>query len=207
MKEVFWYDNLYVLFENVQSFFPSADMDLVEKLNAIMRLSIYIGIILTLLGANYLYLYIPVAIGLFTIFIYKNQVENMEKFFGEKVIEGKKCVAPTLDNPFMNFNQITSDRCRPPACKSYDNPVIKEEIEDNFTAKLFRDVGDLYNKNNSQREFYTAPCTTAVSDQTSFAKWCFGTDSNCKQDTIKCAPESGSGFTNPGTVFTQYGVK
>jgi len=209
MSEPFWYDNLYILFQHVQDFFPSAEMTLVEKLNAIMRFAIYIGIILTLLTGNYLYLYIPVAIGLFTIFINKNQRDNMETFFGGYRIKeneyGKKCVLPTLDNPFMNFNQITSDRCRPAACKSYNNPEIKQEIENRFNYKLYRDVSDLYDKSNSQHQYYTAPVTQACSDQASFAKWLYGQGPVCKEQTDKCAPEYSPYFNQQ--VFTQYGVK
>ncbi len=140
MSEPFWFDNLYILLQHVQDFFPSSEMTLVEKLNAIMRFAIYIGIILTLITGNYLYLYIPVAIGLFTIFINKNQRENMEHFFGSYRVKQNeyenKCVLPTLDNPFMNFNEITSDRCAPPGCKSYNNSEIKEEIEGERKKKL-----------------------------------------------------------------------
>ena len=42
----FWYDNIYILFQNPDSFLPSIDMDFTEKLNSLMRLSLYVGIIL-----------------------------------------------------------------------------------------------------------------------------------------------------------------
>ncbi len=187
---VFWYDDIKVLYENPDDFYPSYNMNLVEKLNAITRLALYIGILLVLLTFNYLYLYIPIGIGLFTILIYKMQKDNIEKFFNEyeKMVENE-CVKPTVDNPFMNFNNITDSRYRAPACKSYNNKEIQEEINENFNDKLYRDVGDLYNKNNSQREYYTMPSTTAVNEQTSFAKWCFNTGPTCKEEGIKCAPE------------------
>jgi len=168
-------------------------MNLVTKLNAIMRLSIYVGIILSILTMNYLYLYIPVGVGLFTVFIYKMQKDNIENFFADydrlNCADNKPCVKPTTDNPFMNFNQITDDRYRPPACKSFDDKEIKKEIEDKFNYNLYRDVGDLYSKNNSQREFYTVPSTEVINDQTSFAKWCYYQGSTCKEDGIRCAPQ------------------
>ncbi len=102
---------------------------------------------------------------------------------------GEPCVEPTTDNPFMNFNNITDDRDRPPACKSFDNDVVKKKIEENFNYNLYRDVGDLYSKNNSQREFYTMPNTKSVNDQNSFARWLYETGPTCKEDGIKCAPE------------------
>ena len=71
MSQTFWYDDYKVLFENPDEFYPSHDMSLVEKLNAITRLALYIGVILVLITMNYVYLYIPIGIGLFTIFVYR----------------------------------------------------------------------------------------------------------------------------------------
>ena len=193
---IFWYDNIYSLFENLDSFFPTYDMDLIQKLNAIMRFAIYVGIILTLLTNNYLYLYIPVGIGIFTIFIQKGNTQKLEQFFSNSPTPiayspdiDAPCTLPTPDNPFMNFNNITDDRERPPACKTYNNKTLQNNVDNNFEHNLYRDVSDLYNKNNSQREFYTMPSTSAVSDQTSFAKWLYNTGPTCKEDATKCAPE------------------
>ncbi len=197
---VFWYDDIKVLFDKPDDFYPSFDMNLIEKLNAITRLSWYIGLILVLLTFNYLYLYIPVGIGLFTILIYKMQKDNVEKFFADydrlACASGEPCTKPTTDNPFMNFNNITDDRFRTPACKSYDDPKIQKEIEDKFNYNLYRDVGDLYSKNNSQREFYTMPNTQVISDQTSFAKWAYGTGPTAKEDTTKNISEWSPIMTN-----------
>ena len=46
----FWTENFKVLFEdnNYLKFFPTMKMDTVEKLNATMRLSIYLGIALVM---------------------------------------------------------------------------------------------------------------------------------------------------------------
>lgn len=207
MTTKFWLDDISVLFTDMDDFYPSYDMNLVEKLNAIVRLSLYLGIILTLVSYNYLYLYIPIAISGFTILIYKTQKQNMEQFFIEYdrqcCSDNKPCVKPTVHNPFMNFNYITDDRNRPPACKSYDNEAIKQDIEDKFNQNLYRDVGDLYSKNNSQREFYTMPSSRVVSDQTSFAKFLYAQpQKTCKEDSISCAPEWSPIETNQ--IFEPY---
>jgi len=189
----FWFNNYKILFENLDDFYPSDNKNLVEKLNSLMRLSIYLGVILSLFTMNYLYLYIPIFIGFITVLIYNTKKDDIENFLSNcndmKCDTSVKCVQPTTDNPFMNFNTITDDRYRAPACKSFDNSTIKEKIEDKFNINLYRDVGDLYGKNNSQREFYTMPSTEVVSNQTSFAKWLYNTGPTCKEDTIKCTAE------------------
>jgi hypothetical protein len=111
------------------------------------------------------------------------------------------CQKPTVHNPFMNFNIITDPRKRPPGCLSYDRPDIKDQIEDKFGYNLYRNVSDLYGKSNSQREYYTMPSTTMPNDQTAYAKWLYNTGSTCKENTIKCAPETGAGFTS--NMFVQ----
>jgi hypothetical protein len=186
----FWLYNFRVIYNKYNEFYPTYTMTLNEKLNAIFRLSIYIGIILMLITNNYLYMYIPGTIGIFTIIIYKYYKKDFENFFQEyNRIDNECCVKPSEDNPFMNFNQITDDRLRGPACRSYNDEKIKEEITKNFDHNLYRDVSDVYGKNHSQRQFYTMPSTQAISEQTSFAKWCYKTGPTCKENTIKCAAE------------------
>ena len=55
----FWLSNFKILIEKsrLTEFFPNYDMTLNEKLNAITRLSIYLGIILALVTNNYNYLF------------------------------------------------------------------------------------------------------------------------------------------------------
>lgn len=203
-QEIFWYQMPSILWERsrLAEFYPSYDMSLSEKLNAIMRLGIYIGLVLFLVMNNYNYLWIPVMIGVFTVFIYKSQKANVETFFNNyradydgvdmgntvQSMESAEQVKPTVDNPFMNFNQITDSRFRAPAQKSYNNDYLKADIEDKFNAGLYRDVDDIWSKSHGQRQFYTMPNTKAVSDQTSFAKWLYNSPPTLKEDTIKGAP-------------------
>jgi len=187
----FWFNNFKILIKDYDQFYPSYEMDLNHKLNAIFRLSIYIGLLLVITSKNYLYFYIPLTICLFTIIInkyYKNSIENFFKDYNS-LTPDENCVRPTINNPMMNFNQITDDRLRGPACKSFDNDVVKEEIDKTFDNNLYRDVSDVYGKNHSQRQFYTMPSTQAINEQTSFAKFCYKTGPTCKENTIKCASE------------------
>ena len=191
----FWFTNFRILIEKnrLTEFFPNYDMTLNEKLNAITRLSIYLGIILALISNNYNYIYIPVIVSIFAVIIYKLQSDNIELYFNSyrnnTLLDRKKeCTLPTQNNPFMNYNVLVDSPEKPNACKSYNNNKVKDNIEKNFNLNLYRDVSDLYQKNNSQRQYYTMPSTTMPNDQTKFAKWCYNTGPTCKEETIKCAP-------------------
>ena len=210
----FWLNNISVLYQHnkVTEFFPTTTMNLAEKLNSLVRLSVYLGVILLLIKGSYLYLYIPLITMATTVVIYKtyNKNEGYEQNPSnpQKIKKREKKVKPTVNNPFMNINLITDDRKRDSATLSFDKPKVQEEIEDKFNYNLYRDVSDLYGKNNSQREFYTTPSTTIPNDQTSFAKWCYSTGSTCKEDTIKCAPFTASNMYSQqldGNNFTTLG--
>ena len=108
----------------------------------------------------------------------------------KKKLENGDETEPTTNNPFMNINLITDKRDKPKAVDYYDNKEIKKDVTNRFNFNLYRDVSDLYNKNNSQREYYTMPSTTIPNEQTSFAKWCYRSPPTCKEDTIRCVPET-----------------
>ncbi len=201
-NDVFWMDDYKILFykERMTDFFPTIHMTLIEKLNAIFRLSIYLSVLLYLLTNNYLYLYIMIVVGVFTWFVYYNQKDNIELYFNsiknsdnniinERIEESKTTVEPTVQNPFMNINLITDNKEKKSAHPSWNNEEVQIDIEDKFGYNLYRDVGDLYGKSNSQRQYYTMPSTTIPNNQTSFAKWCYGVGPTCKESSIYCSPE------------------
>ena len=202
LHDNFWALNYKVLFDknNVANFFPTNEMTTIEKLNAVMRLAIYLSITLYLTTSNYHYFYIMILVGAFTYFVYATQQDNIELYFNSEgdntqnlvqksVISKDNSVQPTVENPFMNINLITDNKTKKEAPPSWNDEESQKKIEDKFDYNLYRDVGDLYGKSNSQREYYTMPSTTIPNNQTSFAKWCYGVGPTCKEKSIYCAPE------------------
>ena len=221
-NDPFWIEDYKILFykERLTAFFPTIQMTLIEKLNAIFRLSIYLSIILYLLTNNYLYLYIMIIVGAFTFFIFYTQKNNIELYFNsypesnqnmiEKSIleEKNNKIIPTVENPFMNINLITDNKDKEAALPSWNNEKIQKDIENKFGYNLYRDVGDLYGKNNSQREYYTMPSTTIPNEQTSFAKWLYGTQPTCKEKSIYCSPEMNAvPYLDQGNPYTLTDIK
>ena len=82
-SDPFWSTNPHILYQyqRITEFFPVAEMTLVEKLNALQRLSIYLGVILTFACRNYTYLFIPIIMGIVTFSIYTYKPKNIELFF------------------------------------------------------------------------------------------------------------------------------
>jgi hypothetical protein len=98
---------------------------------------------------------------------------------------GDVCQLPTPMNPFMNvlMTDYTDNPNRPPAC-AHNDVQSKEENEKYFNHNLYKDVDDVWNRRNSQREFVTMPGTTIPNDRDSFMKWCWKTTYACKDGDL-----------------------
>lgn len=210
LSDPFWLDDPSIIFNKnrLNQFWINKGLTLIEKLNAIFRLSIYLSIILYIITRNYTYIYIGIITALVTIFIYKTQKNNLELYFNSyknsttndinsNILSSADCIKPTVDNPMMNINLITDPRDKPKSCNSWNNDNIKKEIDEKYNYNLYRDVSDLYGKSNSQRQFYTVPGNTIPNEQTSFARWCFSQQPTCKQDTKYCIGETIFNTTSP----------
>jgi hypothetical protein len=193
VMEPFWYEDFSVLykFENLTKFFPSRHFNYAEKLNALVRFSFYIAFLLVLYKNNSNYLYIPIITLLITYYLFNNR-DKVNEFFNGSYIDNN--LKPTYDNPFMNPNLIVHDpkTFLPKQTNkkvrfdvnhhidTNDDVKTKEEIADKFNARLYQSVGDIFEKENSQRQFYSVPSRTYPNDQTAFAKWCYGLEDTCK---------------------------
>lgn len=97
------------------------------------------------------------------------------------------CTLSTPNNPFANMllSDLASNPGRPPACK-YDQH--KDLIRHNFNRGLVRNAYDVYEKENSQRQWMTMPVTTSAPDTIAFAQFCYGNAGRptCKEDPSRC---------------------
>lgn len=102
--------------------------------------------------------------------------------------EKNTCRRPTPDNPLMNPGVTEYGTYDPPVACNSDDEEIKESIKVNFNHELFRDVDELWERENSQRQFYTMPNTGVPNKQNEFAEWLYKlpTSSICKEDTTAC---------------------
>ena len=54
-------------------------------------------------------------------------------------------------------------------------------IKKKFNNNLFHDIEDVYDRKNSQRQFYTMPSTTIPNNRDTFQKWLYKTPKTCKE--------------------------
>lgn len=202
-----WYRDLqeFITEANASEFFPTQEQPLVTQLNAIMRFAVYFAVILAIIKRDVnASLIVLVVVGAATYIIYEKhshresltndamkRLKIEERYRGKKRQPGdhigghlkpKVCVPPTKHNPFMNVTMI--DRAdfpnRPPAC-SVTHADVKERMEKNYEHDLFRDVGDVFGRRTSSRQFYTMPNTQIPNNQTEFAEWLYKSPPTCKE--------------------------
>lgn len=180
-NDPFWKEDYSILFNKHRliEFVPSSDMTTNERLNAITRMLIYCGILLSLIYKTIFYAYIPI-IGMVILYM----VSKYDMKGGEGESE-QPLQRPSASNPFMNvlLTDYVDNPTRAPAA-DIEDPDVKRSIDSHFSTNLYRDVDDIWDRNNSQRQFYTNPSTTIPNDRDSFMKWCYNTPNTCKDGNL-----------------------
>lgn len=103
-----------------------------------------------------------------------------------KDAQKNSCRKPSSNNPFMNT--LVDDYNNgniPVACNAEDDEIHDNEVK-YFNEDLYRDLEDLWDTKNSQRQWYTLPNTKVPNDQIDFAKWLYSSPSTCKENQINC---------------------
>lgn len=113
----------------------------------------------------------------------KSSCDNCVNYSAKEIDEYKNntCRKPTVDNPFMNTNITDYNNGHIPEACNADDDDIKENITVTFNDNLFKSVDELWEKENSQRQFYTIPNSTVPNNQVEFAKWLYKIPENCKE--------------------------
>jgi len=198
-SDSFWYIQPNIIWQQnrLLEFIPNDEMTMIEKLNAIVRFSIYSAILLILFMQKHQAIWFPILIMIFTIWFYndsKNRIDTYlstknipKKDFFENLTNSKIYTKPTFSNPMMNINVITDPRDKPPAEPSWNNMDVKNNINEKLNFNLYRNVSDVWDKETMKRTFYTMPSTTIPNNQSAFAKWCYNTGPICKEQTAYCA--------------------
>ena len=160
-----------------------------DKILIISNFVFFIGLIFALISRSIFFIIFAIIINLFLLYIYfyynkeqskiKEELENNN----QAIINNKLCVKPSKNNPFMNPSIVdidTNSNINLNACY-IDNPKIKKEINNYFLNNQYRDVKDIYEKNSSERQFYTMPSTTIPNNQEAFSKWLYYRNKSCKE--------------------------
>jgi hypothetical protein len=205
--EKIWYEDpaRFLTRDNAAQFIPDRDMTFEQQLNALVRLALYFSLVLVIVRENPKFLFVAFAALLFTYVLHSAHVRQRRQRAavleqlgvqkqprGAAVLGGGLCTRPTRDNPFMNVQlaDLREFPSRPPAC-DITRRGVQRRVQRYFDADLPRDVGDVFGREASDRQFYTAPVTTVPNEQTEFAEWLYRTGRTCKEGNGRACPGSG----------------
>jgi hypothetical protein len=102
IHENYWFQDLSGTIFNLNyalKIFPESSMTYPEKINTLVRLSIYIGLILGLFYSNYLFLYIPIITMALTYLLYVFRLEQLES---TRAQQGPNAKLNTITNKQLN---------------------------------------------------------------------------------------------------------
>ena len=202
----FWGDKPSVLFAKgtISELWPTKSMSQNAKVNAVGRLVI----ILTVLGfaiTGSPQMLLTGVITMVCIYVLR-KVEGakdakkagkeafVSKGMSEAAADPGTFSQPTATNPAMNvllpeINQKPPRKEAAPAFAPAVSDEIKKSVQSSIVqslgggdveAKLFRDLGDDFQFDQSMRTWYATPSTRVPNDQKAFADFCYGDMRSCK---------------------------
>jgi hypothetical protein len=164
-------------------FVPLPAMTFTQKLNAVMRFSIYATVAMLVLRNDLRVLYIVLASAGFTIamnmYYESEKLESYTRHKSQDLIVDpytkKACALPTKNNPFANIlvSDYVLNPTRKPGC-DITKPKMRRLTEKMFRNNLYKDVDDIWGRKTTSRNFYQTPIQSIPNDQGDFAKWLYG---------------------------------
>lgn len=184
-----WYDDVRVLPARWAEFFPRPEQTPEERVNAIVRLVLYATLAAYVYNREARTLVLGLGAVAVVSFVFGHPRRERFPAAGGGALAAAAgapgaCTRPTRDNPFANVLLTDLGKPdKPPAC-AYD--TVRGEVRDAFNAGLFRNATDVYERENSQYQYYTMPVTTGIPDTTAFRNFLYGGMRSCKQDAAAC---------------------
>ena len=219
-KVPFWSNDPNVLFQQkyITEFFPMDNMSFDQKLNAVSRTVIVLGLLSFAYSRKVQILGIT-ALSLFLIFLmyyfYKQKDEKKVRFQENEGFTTDPSLVfdtPTSINPLDNvlLPDYEYNPMKKPAPPVYvergrndalanAKKLVQEANPDqpNIADKLFNSLGEELQFEQSMGRFYSNPATTIPNDQGAFADFCYGSMVSCKEGNMfACARNDGARYNN-----------
>jgi hypothetical protein len=173
----FWMPNYTILFQHDQlHFWPTENMTVDEKLNAITRFVIVLSLLGSVLTQTFKFIWIG-AVTMALLVVYHRSLKPVENFTSQTLA---KHTVPTKNNPLMNvlLPELNGNPNRKSALKSYQpetEKVINEKVKAMIpNPAIYKGLNNEMTLDYSMRNFYTTASTTVPNDQEGFGEFCYG---------------------------------
>ena len=229
MSNEIWLNNPTILLnqDKLGELWPTSNMSLEEKINAITRLIILLTVIGYLITLRPNIILIGSVTLISILLIYSLQNKKKESFVNNLTNTGAllsnplfyemnrdNFEEPTKDNPLMNvlIPEVYYNPERKPAAPTF-NPIVEKEInesvkqfvsekfgDDDIKEKLFGSLGDKLSFNRSMLPFTATANTTIPNDQKNFQEFLYGDMISGKEGNPLALERNQSGAYN----YTNY---
>jgi len=213
----FFTDDTSILWREGDDFFPfhaRARRCTTVALNSFTRFGILLGLLLSVLRFDLRYLIISFLFPILAAGAYygKKAKDTVREGFagGDSLVAGTAAAGqnvadviglqertlPNAPNPFMNvlMNEINAMPAKPPAAY-VNSPAVKAELDAYFQTSIYSDPGDVFQRNQGQRQFVAPPVTSVPNDGDSYQNWLYRVPGQtCKEgNTGACISRNDSG--------------
>lgn len=132
----------------------------------------------------------------------KQKKDKQKKVSWEKdqLYRKDTCRQPTVQNPFANIvfsDYLDANNLAQPC--NVDDPEVSNQMQNLYNSSIYRNLSDVWERENSQRMFYTTPIQTVPNNQTDFANWLYKTGPSCKENTEYCTY-----YQDPSMISSRY---
>jgi hypothetical protein len=204
MTTPFWLNNPNILFKSgeITHIWPSSEMSFEAKLNAITRVVILITLLGYLLTQKNKFIFSGLlTLGAIVLLYMIKKTDGIKEPFTSKDLYNiikTDFTEPSQTNPAMNvlLTEINDNPHRNQAAPAF-HPIVEQDINEktkqfvvqNFDdtsaidERLFKDLGDNFNFDQSMRSWHSTANTTIPNDQKSFTDFCYGDMISCRDET------------------------
>ena len=197
----FWIHNPITLVDNanITKIWPQPTNSFEENLYIMTRLVIMLTLIGYIIHNKPRILFIGVLCILLILTIFYVRKYRTESFENNGVEKKESFEEIQINNPLSNvlMNEIHTKPDRKEAPPAYCNST-EQEINDktktmikqlnpgntDIDKKLFQDLGDEFQFDNSMRQFHSMPNTQVPNNQMEFAKFCYGNLPSRKEESL-----------------------
>jgi hypothetical protein len=150
-KDVLWTEDVGALLRHPDQFFPSKALSQAGNTNALVRLSIYTGVAISILRKKMAPFIVGIVLALLVTLLFARRERECLK----NTVKSKSCRPPTLANPMMNKPVVPEDddALRIP-CTDLGSLKRADTLTRAYTA---RDAEDVLASEYENREFLVLP--------------------------------------------------
>jgi len=186
----FWINDITILMNKHQLiFWPTNEMTMNEKLNAITRLVILLCITGFVATQNVNFVWISAVTIACIVGYHKLNIETVETFEKQHF---EHHTIPTDTNPLMNvlLPELNGNPNRKsaleytPQTEKMINDKVKKQLSKNVDPRIFQGINNELDLEYSMRNFYTTANTSIPNDQEGFGKFCYGDMISAKEGDL-----------------------